>query len=50
MPIGQMRADAGIRWVTGARQGVERGHITLPSPPGVQIFQKIRACNRDSFN
>ncbi len=50
MPIGQMPADAGIRWVLGARQGVEHGHITLPSPPGVHIFQAIRACNRDSFN
>ncbi len=49
MPIGQMRAAAGIRPVTGARQGVERGHITLLSPPGVHIFQAIRAGNRDSF-
>ena len=50
MPTGQMAADAAIRWGSGARQGVEHSHITLPSPPGVHIFQAIRACNRDSLN
>ncbi len=50
MPIGQTPADAGIRRVSGARQGVEHGHITLLSPPGIHIFQAIRAGNRDSFN
>ncbi len=48
MPIGQMRAAAGIRPVTGSQQGVERGHITLLSPPGVHIFQAIRDIPSDS--
>ncbi len=50
MPIGQMPADAGFQWVSAPRQGVAHGHITLPSPPGVHIFQAILACNRDSLN